>query len=106
MKNLFLFAILATSLMAQAEKAKPGEVPQREGYAVFDIEQQMGCFVTSVNVRDKIMIVDCSRALPISPKSKTIRDYCVVPYGEILVAAWVEKTSRVLLRCETAKAKR
>ncbi len=106
MKSLFMFAMLATGLMAQVEKAKPGEVAQREGYAIFDIEQQMGCFVTSVNVRDKIMIVDCSRALPVSPKSKTIRDYCVVPFGEMLLAAWVEKTSRVLLRCETAKDKR
>lgn len=105
MKTLILFLAVTLAASGQAlERVKPSEVPQREGYAgLYDQERSMGCFVASADRAAKIVTIDCSRAMPLSDRKKTVRDFCVVEFGQRLVAAWVDTKTRAIMLCETER---
>lgn len=75
------------------------KVPTKSSYTLSATEQAMGC-IAHADRNTSTMLVDCSSAMPWSPKEKTVVRFCVVRDGERLMAAMVEEKSRIVRRCE------
>lgn len=76
----------------------------RSTYALTANEKYVGCFVVETDFRARVEEIDCSRAMPLSPKASLVRRFCVVLENEKLAYALADIKSKKLRWCEIRKA--